>query len=104
MVATSWKSSTVTSKDPVSLMCSGSRMCLRSTSIPLAALIASTTSAGPIEPNRRPPPGGPPAHLLGLALPSVSGQNRAALGKEEVAGEAARHLDDVPAASDADHV
>src|SRR5277367_5906096 len=34
-------------------------------------------------------------HLLGLTLHAVGGHNGAALGEEEVAGEAARHLDDV---------
>ena len=46
----------------------------------------------------------PTPHLLGLTLHAVGGHNGAALGQEEVAGEAARHLDDVPAASDAGDV
>src|SRR6202453_146756 len=46
----------------------------------------------------------PAPHLLGLALHSLSGHDGAALGQEEVAGEAARHLDDVPPSADAGDV
>ena len=108
-------------------------MCLRSTSMPLAALIASTTSAGPMEPKSRPPPAAraaigmtapassvawasaaprscasrrsrPAPHLLGLALDALGGHDGPALGQQEVAGEAARHLDDVTPAPDAGDV
>ena len=130
---TSGNSSTVTSKVPVSLMCSGSTTCLRSTSTPLAARMASTTSAGPMEPKRRPPPGRPgadrdhgagqqadlglggapvlglpqvtaPAHQLGLALDALGGHDGPALGEQEVAGEPARHLHDVTPAAHAGDV
>src|ERR1700722_7995179 len=43
----------------------------------------------------------PAPHLLGLALDTFSGHNGAALGQEEVAGEAARPLEDVSPGSDA---
>ena len=130
-VATPVNSSTVTSKEPTSLMCSGSRTCLRSISTPLWTRMASTTSAGPMEPKSRPPPPARAeigmtaparivawpsacapvlglaqvaalAHLLRLALHAVGLATMARpFGQEEVPGEAAGHLDDVAAAADA---
>src|SRR6185437_2871314 len=46
----------------------------------------------------------PAAHLLGLTLAALGCQDGAPLGEEEVPGEAARHLDDVPTAAHTGHV
>ena len=114
-------------------MWSGSTTCLRSTSTPLAALIASTTSAGPIEPNSRPPaaaraddrddgarqqrwpaprrrrgPGpraGPGRVAWARPAPRpLAGHDGPPLGKQVVAGEPAGDLDDVASPPDAGDV